>query len=135
MKVLITGHRGQLGRALFDSRPPDHEVSGIDLPETDIADPDALHSACAAQTPDLIINAAAYTAVDKAEEEPDLAHRANAEGPRVLGEFARACNARLIHISTDFVFDGSKSSPYLPDDETNPINVYGASKTCRRKSM
>ena len=128
MNVLITGHRGQLGRALFASCPAKYAVLGADLPETDIADPSALRRACAAQQPDLIINAAAYTAVDKAEDEPDMAHRVNAEGPRVLAEYARDCSSRLIHISTDFVFDGSQSSPYAPGDNTNPLSVYGASK-------
>jgi len=128
MKVLITGHRGQLGRALQNSIPAGVEIQVVDLPEVDITIAESLRGVTSENAPELIVNAAAYTAVDRAEREKDLAYRVNTDGARILAEYAHESGARLIHVSTDFVFDGNRSSPYRPVDETCPINVYGNSK-------
>ncbi|MGA9853979.1 MAG: dTDP-4-dehydrorhamnose reductase [Gammaproteobacteria bacterium] len=127
MKVLITGAAGQLGTSLLKTAPGDSKIQATDT-ELDIRDPAALRKAVHAFRPDVIVNAAAYTAVDKAERERELAFAINANGTENLAQVALECGARLIHISTDFVFDGKKSSPYLPADEMHPLGVYGASK-------
>ncbi|HET9160334.1 MAG TPA: dTDP-4-dehydrorhamnose reductase, partial [Caulobacteraceae bacterium] len=128
MRVLITGAAGQLGRALIASTPPGLHVTGVDLADFDIGDEDEVARAVAALYPDLIINAAAYTAVDKSESEPDLAYRVNRDAVRHLAQAALKGGAKLVHISTDFVFDGQASRPYAPDAATHPLGVYGASK-------
>ncbi|MDE3170291.1 MAG: dTDP-4-dehydrorhamnose reductase, partial [Acidobacteriota bacterium] len=127
MKVLITGAAGQLGRALLKTAPGTVEVRGSGT-ELDICAPAVLQSAVRAFKPALIVNAAAYTAVDRAESERDRAFAVNADGVENLARAARDYGARLVHVSTDFVFDGRKSSPYLPDDAMRPLSVYGASK-------
>ncbi|MGB9430450.1 MAG: dTDP-4-dehydrorhamnose reductase [Gammaproteobacteria bacterium] len=127
MKVLITGAAGQLGTSLMKTALASCEIFAKDT-ELDIRDPTALNKAVQTFRPDVIVNAAAYTAVDKAESERELAFAINAGGTENLGRAALKCGARLIHISTDFVFDGKKSSPYLPADEMHPLGVYGASK-------
>ncbi|MGH8292464.1 MAG: dTDP-4-dehydrorhamnose reductase [Gammaproteobacteria bacterium] len=127
MRVLITGAAGQLGRALIKTAPVAAEIKAAGS-ELDICVPVALHDAVRKFKPALIVNAAAYTAVDQAESERDRAFAVNATGVENLAHAARAAGARLIHVSTDFVFDGCKSSPYLPEDETRPLSVYGASK-------
>lgn len=128
MKVLIAGGSGQLGKALVATAPPEHRVVAADRALLDITDPASIRAAIAEHRPDLIINAAAYTAVDKAESEADAAYAANRDGPAELARQAHACGARLVHVSTDFVFDGRGSSPYLPGHPVAPIGVYGASK-------
>jgi len=128
LKVLITGAGGQVGRMLIETRPPNAEVFACTHADLDIAAVDAVRDYVGRHRPDTIINAAAYTAVDKAESEADAAQRINSEGPRYLAAAAGAVGARLIHISTDFVFDGTASSPYLPDSSTNPLSVYGRTK-------
>ena len=128
MKVIITGAEGQAGWELQKTRPRDWEVIGLNHAQLDITDAAAVGTLLHKQQPDVIINAAAYTAVDKAETEKDKAFRVNHEGAANIARVAEEVNARLIHISTDFVFDGGKSSPYLPQDKQNPLNVYGASK-------
>jgi dTDP-4-dehydrorhamnose reductase len=127
MKVLLTGAGGQLGSALLRSTTA-HQVRAFTRQELDIADASGVAAIVQKFKPDVIVNAAAYTAVDKAETESELAFRINAEGTENLGKTALQSGARLIHISTDFVFDGKKSSPYLPADEMHPLGVYGASK-------
>lgn len=134
MKVLITGAAGQLGRALLKIAPGTVEIRAAGR-ELDICAPAALQNTVQAFGPALIVNAAAYTAVDRAESERDRAFAVNATGVENLARAARAGGARLIHISTDFVFDGSKSSPYLPQDEMRPLNVYGASKAEGEKRL
>jgi dTDP-4-dehydrorhamnose reductase len=94
----------------------------------DITNQEAVRSAFAELKPDTIVNAAAYTAVDRAESEPELCHNVNAEGARIVALAAHACGSRLVQISTDFVFEGKSSTPYLPDDTPNPLSVYGESK-------
>ena len=128
MKVLITGAAGQLGRALLKTVPPGHDVHALNRVDLDVSDGQAVHESVGSLRPQVIVNAAAYTAVDKAETERDQAFAVNANGPGFLAEAAQQCGARLIHISTDFVFDGRKSRPYLPADAKNPLGVYGASK-------
>jgi len=127
VKVLITGAAGQLGRALLKTAPADAEIKAADV-ELDICNPGALQAALHSFRPATIVNAAAYTAVDRAETERERAFAVNATGVENLVRAARACGSRLIHVSTDFVFDGRKSSPYLPSDDMHPLSVYGASK-------
>lgn len=127
-KVLVVGAGGQLGRELQRTVVADVDCVAVTRAQLDIADGAAVADCLAAAAPQLVVNAAAYTAVDKAESEPEAAHRGNAAGPENL---ARACagrGIRLIHISTDFVFDGSASLPYPPDAPTAPLGEYGRSK-------
>lgn len=127
-KVLVTGAAGQLGRALLASCPAGWHCRGVTRAELDLGDTRAIEHLIAAERPDLVINAAAYTAVDRAEAEPELAMAINARAPGVLAGALGAYGGRLIQISTDYVFDGSSSRPYLPHDPVNPQSVYGASK-------
>ncbi|HET7306601.1 MAG TPA: dTDP-4-dehydrorhamnose reductase [Gammaproteobacteria bacterium] len=128
MKVLITGANGQLGLALQNTVPETWDVIADDRERLNITNAEAVADAVRREAPSLIINAAAYTAVDKAEGEPEQAYAVNAAGPENLARAAQAAGARFIHISTDFVFDGAQSTPYRPDDPVNPLCVYGASK-------
>jgi len=128
MKVLITGTNGQLGWELQRTLPDGFQLFPFDHSQLDITNALTVGHVVHDINPDLIINTAAYTAVDKAEEETGKAYAVNAQGAATIAQAAAESNARLIHISTDFVFDGSKSTPYLPSDSTNPLGVYGASK-------
>jgi len=128
VRVLITGAGGQVGRMLLETRPANIEALAFTHAELDIAAGEAVRNRVGHHRPAVIINAAAYTAVDKAEAEPDAARRINALGPGHLAAAAREYGARLIHISTDFVFDGAASVPYRPESATNPLSVYGRSK-------
>ena len=128
MKVLILGGGGQVARALLTAAPADAAVTVKSRAQLDIAERAAVWSCMAALRPDWVLNAAAYTAVDLAEDEPDRAQRINAEAPGILAEAAAAHGSRLLHLSTDFVFDGLASRPYLPTDPTNPLSVYGTTK-------
>ena len=128
MKTLVLGCNGQLGHALADTAPADAHVIGLDLPELDISDGETVLRSCEESRPDVIVNAAAYTAVDRAESDSALATAVNVHGPRNIAIAARTVDAKLIHISTDFVFDGEASEPYRPDAATNPVSVYGRTK-------
>lgn len=128
MKVLITGAAGQLGASLQKTAPPGYQLRAMTHAQLDITRADQLARAFESFQPQVVVNAAAYTAVDKAETEKERAFEVNARGPEILAAAAARQNARLIHISTDFVFDGLKSRPYQPDDVANPLSVYGASK-------
>lgn len=128
MKVLITGAGGQVAVALMRSKPTGVTAAAFSHAELDIGDGKAVLRATTEAGPQVIINAAAYTAVDKAESERDLARRVNGEGPGHLAEAAKACGARLIHISTDFVFDGNQSRPYATDAAVRPLGAYGETK-------
>jgi dTDP-4-dehydrorhamnose reductase len=128
LRVLVTGSGGQVGRGVVRQAPEAWEVVAVTHTDLDIADGSAVREVVRNCAPDVIINAAAYTAVDRAESEPDLARRVNADGPYVLAQAAKNCGARLIHISTDFVFDGSSSVPYRVDAVPAPMSVYGRTK-------
>lgn len=128
MKVLITGAGGQVAAALMRSKPAGVTASALSHAELDVGDGKAVLRAATEARPQVIINAAAYTAVDKAESERDLARRVNGEAPGHLAEAAKACGARLIHLSTDFVFDGNQSRPYTPDATVKPLGAYGETK-------
>ena len=128
LTVLLTGAGGQLGQELQCCIPDTVQLHAMDSRSLDVADKAAVQSAFERFSPDVVINAAAYTAVDKAEEEKERAFAVNAEAPRYLAEVCKGTTCRIIHISTDFVFDGMKSSPYLPDDAVNPLSVYGYTK-------
>jgi dTDP-4-dehydrorhamnose reductase len=128
VRVLITGASGQLGRALVESAPGALTVIACSRSELDITDLSAVSTCIDRHGPAVIINAAGYTAVDQAESEHRLAFRINADGPRNLAQAAWDARARLIHISTDYVFDGNACAPYRPEAQTNPLNVYGATK-------
>ncbi len=128
MRILLFGKNGQVGWELQRTLPAFGDVIAVDLPEIDFNDLKGLRDFTLETKPDLIVNAAAYTAVDKAESEPEIAMRVNGEAPGVLAEVARKLNVGLIHYSTDYVFDGTKGEPYTEEDEPNPINVYGKTK-------
>ncbi|NGZ08140.1 MAG: dTDP-4-dehydrorhamnose reductase [Nitrospira sp. LK70] len=128
MKILLTGKRGQVGFELQRALAPLGEVYAVDHAECDLADASAISGLVRSVKPDLVINPGAYTAVDKAESEPALAHAVNAVAPGVLGEEAAKLGAWVVHYSTDYVFDGTKQGAYTEDDQTNPLNVYGRTK-------
>ncbi len=128
MKILLTGRNGQVGWELERALAPLGEVVATDRSTLDLAREDQIRSVVRAVKPDVILNAAAYTAVDKAESEPELAMRINGFAPGVLAEEAKRLGALLVHYSTDYVFDGKKATPYVEEDEPNPLNVYGRTK-------
>lgn len=128
MKILLTGASGQVGYELQRSLQGLGEVIAVDRARMDLADLDRVRAVIRAVRPGLIVNPAAYTAVDKAEAEPDLARRVNAEAPAVMAAEARALGAAMVHYSTDYVFDGSKQGAWVETDPTGPINVYGQTK-------
>jgi dTDP-4-dehydrorhamnose reductase len=126
--ILLIGTNGQVGRELNSRLPRIAEVTPLDRQRLDLTQPEEIRRAIRALHPAFIVNAAAYTAVDKAESEEALARAINAEAPAVMAEEAKKIGASLIHFSTDYVFDGSKISPYVEDDPPNPQNVYGRTK-------
>lgn len=128
MKILILGRDGQVGTALTSLLTPLGEIAAYGRAGADFTRPDDVERLVHREQPAVIVNAAAYTAVDKAESEPEIATLVNATTPGRLAEVAAQIGARLIHISTDYVFDGEKPAPYVEDDPTDPINVYGRSK-------
>jgi dTDP-4-dehydrorhamnose reductase len=128
MKALIIGAKGQLGTTLTQTVPNAIEPLSLDLPEFDITDSNSVDAVFGSEKPDVVINASAYTAVDRAEEEVDLAFRVNATGPKNLALAARKAGSRLIHVSTDYVFDGTACTPYPLQAPCSPLGVYGKSK-------
>jgi len=128
MRIMLFGKNGQVGWELRRTLASLGEVYAVDYPEVDFLDLAALRVFTLEAQPGLIVNAAAYTAVDQAESEPDLAMRINGEAPGVLAEIALTLDAGFVHYSTDYVFDGSKGERYTEEDHPNPLNVYGASK-------
>lgn len=126
--ILLVGAQGQLGWELQRTAPAGLTLHALDRAALDITDAAAVQACVEALRPGLIINAAAYTAVDRAEQEPALAYAVNRDGPAHLAAAAAACGARLVHVSTDFVFDGTLGRPYRPEDPVKPLGVYGASK-------
>lgn len=127
-RILLTGVNGQVGQELQRTLTPLGEVVGIDRKTMDLASSTSIRQVIGEVKPDLIVNAAAYTAVDKAETETELANSINAVAPTRMAEEAQRMGAILIHLSTDYVFDGRKNTPYTEQDATNPICVYGQSK-------
>jgi dTDP-4-dehydrorhamnose reductase len=128
MKVLLTGAAGQLGQALIASRPPGVELIACGRAELDLADPEACRAAVRLHRQDWVLNAGAYTAVDKAESEPELAAAVNAGAPAAFAEALAETGGRLLQVSTDFVFNGQQGSPYRPEQPVDPLGVYGATK-------
>lgn len=128
MKMMLVGRNGQLGKTLLQTAPSAVAVCALDLPGFDVTDENDVRETVAVERPDVIVNASAYTAVDRAEEEAELAFRVNAQGPRNLARAAAKSGARLIHVSTDYVFDGSACTPYGAEAPCSPLGVYGKSK-------
>ncbi len=127
-KILVTGITGQVGQELQHSLKGCGELFCLARQQMDLADENSIRNTIRAIQPTLIVNPAAYTAVDKAETEIELATAINGSAPRIIAEEAEKLNATVIHISTDYVFDGTKNTPYLPEDTTNPIGAYGKTK-------
>lgn len=127
-KVLLIGAKGQVGQELQVTLPYLGEVISIGREELDLTNSEKISQLIREIHPDYLVNAAAYTAVDKAETEPDLAYSINAIAPKIMAEAAEKTKAKFLHISTDYVFDGRKNTPYLETDLTNPLGVYGQSK-------
>jgi dTDP-4-dehydrorhamnose reductase len=128
MKILLIGKNGQVGWELRRTLAPLAEVVAVDYPEINFTDAPALRQFVAATRPDVVVNAAAYTAVDKAETETELCRQVNAVAPGVLAEEAKKLGALMVHYSTDYIFDGTKTSPYIETDAPNPLGAYGRSK-------
>ena len=128
MKILLLGKNGQIGRALENTLAGHSELIALGRQDLDLTAPDAIRATIQKLRPDVIVNAAAYTAVDKAESEPDLAMLVNGTAPGIMAEEAARLDALLVHYSTDYVFDGTKSAPYTEQDIPHPLNAYGSSK-------
>lgn len=128
MRILLFGKNGQVGWELNRSLQPLGEIVALGREDVDFVNPESLRGIVRKIKPDVIVNAVAYTSVDKAEEQEELAEKINSIAPGVLAEEALKINALLVHYSTDYVFDGTKQSPYTETDEPNPINVYGRTK-------
>ncbi|MDO5290476.1 MAG: dTDP-4-dehydrorhamnose reductase [Pseudomonadota bacterium] len=140
MNILLLGKNGQVGWELQRALAPLGQVQALDRAGADglrgdLAEPESLAATVRALKPQVIVNAAAYTAVDKAESEPELARRINADAPAVLAQEAAACGALLVHYSTDYVFDGSGSTPWQEGDTTGPLSVYGATKLAGEQAI
>ncbi|MFJ2677611.1 dTDP-4-dehydrorhamnose reductase [Pseudomonas sivasensis] len=135
MKILITGQHGQVSQALQAHLQGLGELMVLGSNQLDLAKPDQIREQIRAHRPDLIINAAAHTAVDQAESEPDAAFAINAIAPGILAQEAKALGIPLIHYSTDYVFDGSKPAPYTEADAPNPLSVYGQSKLAGEQAI
>jgi dTDP-4-dehydrorhamnose reductase len=135
MKILVTGTSGQVGYELQRSLQGLGEVIAVDRAQMDLSDLQQVRDVIRAVKPTLIVNPAAYTAVDKAENEPALAMRINGEAPAVMAEEALRLGAGIVHYSTDYVFNGSKPGPYVETDPTCPINVYGATKLAGEQAI
>jgi dTDP-4-dehydrorhamnose reductase len=135
VRILLTGASGQVGGELLETLKPMGEVIAPLRAEMDLANAASVREMIRAVKPRWIVNPGAYTAVDKAESEPELAYAINAEAVRVMGEEAKAIGAGVIHFSTDYVFEGSASAPYRETDATGPVSVYGASKLAGEKAL
>ncbi|WP_327754939.1 dTDP-4-dehydrorhamnose reductase [Sphingobium sp. SJ10-10] len=136
MRIAVTGKTGQVVTSLIErGAAAGHEVIALGRPELDLADPASVARALEAVTPDVIVSAAAYTAVDRAESESDLAYAVNGAGAGAVAQAARAVGAPLVHVSTDYVFDGTLDRPYVESDPTGPTGVYGASKLAGEQAV
>jgi dTDP-4-dehydrorhamnose reductase len=136
MKVLVTGSKGQLGSEIaFLSSTSQHSFIFSDIEEMDLTKKESILTYLNSNTPDFIISCGAYTAVDKAEDETELAHKVNAIAPQILAEYCVEHKTRLIHVSTDYVFDGASNTPMSEEDATNPQSVYGQTKLDGEKAI
>ena len=135
LRILIVGSAGQLGVELQKSFAGSGSIVAVDLPAVDITNAAQFRKFIRETDPQIILNAAAYTAVDRAESEPELAHAVNAEAPRIMAEECLRANALLVHYSTDYVFDGSKPAAWIETDTPNPLSVYGASKLAGEQAV
>jgi dTDP-4-dehydrorhamnose reductase len=135
MRILLLGKHGQLGWELRRTLPTLGQVAAYEYPQINLNDPASIRATIREVKPDIIVNAAAYTDVDRAEAESDIAMAINGRAPGILAEEARQLGALLIHYSTDYVFDGSKAEPYVEDDEPNPVNVYGHTKLAGERAV
>ena len=134
MKILITGVNGQVGHALIHELT-EHELIGLTRQDCDLTNQDQIRQVIDKHQPDMIINPAAYTKVDQAEDEPELAFKINRDAPKVMAEKAREYNIPLIHFSTDYVFDGEKKEAYVEEDPSHPLGVYGQSKCAGEEAI
>lgn len=130
MKIVVTGRHGQIVQSLLEraQHRSDLQVVALGRPELDLARPETVYNSLTATKPDLIVSAAAYTAVDQAEDEPEIAFTVNAIGARAVAHAAKTCNVPLIHLSTDYVYGGDAKTEYLETDSTSPLSIYGQSK-------
>lgn len=135
MKILLTGKNGQVGFELQRALAPLGEIISVDHQECDLADPAAIRALVAKVSPQIIVNPAAYTAVDKAESEPELAQAINGNAPGVFGQEAARLGALVVHYSTDYVFDGTKAGAYNENDTPNPQSVYGKTKLAGEQAL
>jgi dTDP-4-dehydrorhamnose reductase len=135
VKILLTGKNGQVGSELEKSLAPLGELTALDRQQLDLSNPDLIRQVVRELRPDVIVNAAAYTAVDRAETESGFAQAINGTAPGILAEEASRLDALLVHYSTDYVFDGIKSTPYTEQDIPNPLNVYGRSKLAGEQAI
>lgn len=135
MRILLTGRTGQVGRELERALAPLGALVATDRASLDLADRDSIRRVVRDVKPEVIVNAAAYTAVDRAESEPGLAMRVNGEAPGILSDEAKRLGAMLVHFSTDYVFDGEKAAPYVEPDPTTPVNAYGRSKLAGEQAI
>jgi len=135
LRILLTGRNGQVGGELNKTLAPLGELTALGRAELDLRDAAGVRDAVRAAKPEVIVNAAAYTAVDRAEAEREAAFAVNATAPGVLAEEAKRAGALLVHYSTDYVFDGEKPAPYVEEDTPNPLNVYGASKLAGERAI
>ncbi|WP_112410924.1 dTDP-4-dehydrorhamnose reductase [Rhizobium sp. BK312] len=136
MRIAVTGRQGQVVTAMIErGKQADVEIVAVGRPELDLADPTSIRRVLSAVKPDAIVSAAAYTAVDKAESEPELAFAINAKGPGVLAEVAAELNIPIVHLSTDYVFPGDKNGIYRENDATGPVSVYGQSKLAGEEAV
>ncbi|MGG5809981.1 dTDP-4-dehydrorhamnose reductase [Falsiroseomonas sp. CW058] len=136
MRILVAGREGQVARALVARLAPDgHEVTALEPPELDLTRREGIAAAVRAARPALVVNAAAYTAVDRAEDDAALAHAVNRDGAGWLAAEAAAIGAPFVHFSTDYVFDGRKGAPYVETDAPSPLGVYGASKEAGERAV
>lgn len=134
MRILVTGHDGQVAQSLGE-QAQGHELIFTSYPEFDLSKPETIEAAVAKIQPELIVSAAAYTAVDKSESEPELAMAINGDGPGVLARAGAKIGAPIIHLSTDYVFDGSLDRPWREDDPTGPLGVYGVTKLAGEQAV
>lgn len=135
MRILLTGKNGQVGNELQHLLPPLGTVVALGREELDLSSADAIRKTIRDVRPDIIVNAAAYTAVDRAEQDPDKAFAINGTAPAIIAEEARRTGAFVVHYSTDYVFDGTKKTPYLENDTPNPLSTYGRSKVTGENAL